>query len=313
MRYKSFGKTGLKLSAIGAGTWGMGGRGWGASDKAGSISALHAMLDLGVNHIDTAPAYGRGLAEEIIGEAIDGIRGELIVTTKCGMNIDKPGMAVKTATWDEVIKGCEGSLTRMKLDYIDILLLHWPDVNTPLQETMEAMSHLKKQGKIRFVGVSNLSADQMEEASKYADVAVTQLPYSMVDRSAETDINWAHRNGIATMTYGSLGAGILAGGIRKYTEFGEGDVRGGFYSFFREPMFSKIMALLESMDTVAENRGVPVAQVAVNWAVQKEYVHTALIGVRTAEHAKDNCRAMEWELTGDEIMFLDEKISNLLG
>jgi len=313
MRYKSFGKTDLKVSAIGAGTWGMGGRGWGASDKAGSISAIHAMLDLGVNHIDTAPAYGRGFAEEIIGEAINGIRGELIVTTKCGMNIDKPGMAVKAATRDEIINGCEGSLKRMKLDYIDILLLHWPDVNTPLQETMEAMNHLKKQGKIRFIGVSNLSMDQMEEASKYADVTVTQLPFSMVDRSAEEKIKRAHDSGIATMTYGSLGAGILSGNIRKYTEFGEGDVRGGFYNFFREPKFSKVMTLLESMDTIAENRDVPVAEVAVNWAVQKEYVHTALIGVRTVEHAKDNCHAMDWLLTDDEIMFLDEKTKILLG
>lgn len=313
MRYKSFGKTGLKVSAIGAGTWGMGGRGWGGSDKSDSISAIHAMLDLGVNLIDTAPAYGRGLAEEIVGEAINGIRSGLIVTTKCGMNIDKPGMAVKTATWDEVLKGCEGSLMRMKLDYIDILLLHWPDANTPLQETMEAMGHLKKQGKIRFIGVSNLSADQMEEASKYADVTVTQLPFSMVDRSAEANIQWAHGSGIATMTYGSLGAGILSGSIRKYTEFGEGDVRGGFYNFFREPKFSKVMTLLESMDTIAENRGVPVAEVAVNWAVQKEYVHTALIGVRTVEHAEVNCHAMDWELTGGEIMLLDEKIKELLG
>lgn len=313
MRYKSFGKTGLKVSAIGVGTWGMGGRGWGGSDRAASISAIHAMLDLGVNLIDTAPAYGRGLAEEIIGEAIEGIRGELTITTKCGMNIDKPGMAVKTATWDEVIKGCEGSLKRMKLDYVDILLLHWPDVNTPLQETMEAMGHLKKQGKVRFVGVSNLPVDQTEEAAKYADVTVTQLPFSMVDRSAEANIKWASGSGIATMTYGSLGAGILAGGIRQYTEFGEGDVRGGFYSFFREPKFSKVMTLLESMDVIAENRGVPVAEVAVNWAVQKEYVDTALIGVRTVEHAKDNGHAMGWELTGDEIMFLDEKIKKLLG
>lgn len=313
MRYKSFGNTGLKVSAIGAGTWGMGGRGWGGCDKEASISAIHAMLDLGVNLVDTAPGYGRGLSEEIVGEAISGIRNELIVSTKCGMNIDKPGWAVKNAAWDEIIKGCEGSLKRMKLDYIDILLLHWPDEKTPLQETMEAMGQLKKQGKIRYVGVSNLSVDQMEEALKYVDVTVTQLPFSMVDRSAEAKIKWARDNGIATMTYGSLGGGILTGNIRKYTEFGEGDVRGVFYPFFREPQFSKVMTLLESMDKIAENHGVPVAEVAVNWAVQKEYVDTALIGVRTTEHAKDNGHAMEWELSGDEMMFLDKKTEELLG
>lgn len=163
MRYKDFGTTGLKVSAIGVGTWGVGGRGWGGSDREGSIQALRAMFDAGVNLVDTAPAYNRGLAEEITGEAIQGIRDKVIITTKCGMNIDKPGWAVKTATWDEVIRGCEGSLMRMGLDYVDVLLLHWPDEKTPLQESIEAMAHLKKQGKVRFIGVSNLDAEKMEE------------------------------------------------------------------------------------------------------------------------------------------------------
>ena len=214
MRYKDFGTTGLKVSAIGVGTWGVGGRGWGGSDREGSIQALRAMFDAGVNLVDTAPAYNRGLAEEITGEAIQGLRDKVIITTKCGMNIDKPGWAVKTATWDEVIRGCEGSLMRMGLDYVDVMLLHWPDEKTPLQESIEAMAHLKKQGKVRFIGVSNLDAEKMEEVRKYADVDVTQLPLSMVDRSADSSLRWAGAHGMATMTYGSLGAGILSGAIR---------------------------------------------------------------------------------------------------
>jgi len=312
MRYKTFGKTGLRVSAIGAGTWGMGGNGWDTRDRADLIASLHAMIDGGVNLIDTAPAYGRGMAEEIVGEAIRGLRDKPIITTKCGMNIDKPGFAVKKATRGEVIRGCEGSLRRMRLERIDILLLHWPDENTPLRETMEAMQHLKDRGKVRFIGVSNLPAAKMEEASRYAEVAVTQLPYSMVDRSAEPDIAWAHGNGIAAMTYGSMGAGILAGGTRKYTEYAKGDVRGGFYGFYREPMFSKVMTLLEGMDAIAERRGVPVAQVAVNWAAQKEYVHTALVGARTVAHAQDICSAMRWTLTDDEMRLLDEETNRVL-
>lgn len=313
MRYKTFGATGLEVSAIGAGTWGIGGRGWGGSDRAGSVAALHAMFDLGVNLIDTAPAYTSGYAEEITGEAIKGMRDKVIVTTKCGMNIDKPGWAVKTATREEVIRGCEGSLKRMQLDYIDILLLHWPDENTPLQESIEAMEALKQQGKVRFIGVCNLDADKMAEVKKYADITVTQLPLSMVDRSADASLRWAGSNGIATMTYGSLGAGILSGAVRQYTEFDTDDVRGKFYSFFREPAFSKVMELLKRMDTIAASRGVPVSQVAVNWAIQREYVHTALIGVRTVDHARDNCAAMSWELTHDELVFLDNEIKKLLG
>jgi len=313
MRYKKFGNTGLTLSVVGAGTWGTGGRSWGGSDKNASVNAIRAMLDAGVNHIDTAPVYGKGLAEEYISEVLADAREKIIVTTKCGMNIDGPGNAVKNASRSEIIKGCEASLKRMKTDYVDILLLHWPDANTPLAETMEAMNELKRQGKVRFVGVSNLSREQTGEASRYADVAVTQLPYSMVDRSAETTLEYAHEKNIATMTYGSLGAGILSGRIRERTEYGEGDVRGGFYGFFNEPRFSAVMELLKSLDEIARKRGVPVSQVALNWAMQKNFVDTSLVGVRTAEHAAENCGAANWVLSDGEIKFLDDEINKILG
>lgn len=312
MRYREFGTTGLRVSSIGVGTWGAGGRGWGGSDRGACVKALRAMFDEGVNLIDTAPAYNRGRAEEITGEAVKGIRDQVIITTKCGMNIDKPGWAVKTATREEVIRGCEGSLRRMGLDYVDVLLLHWPDEKTPLRESVEAMAELKKQGKVRFIGVSNLDAKTMEEVRGYADVAVTQLPLSMVDRKADEWLKWANQNGMATMTYGSLGGGILTGAVRKLVTFDEDDVRGRFYPFFREPDFSKVMELVKSMDRIAARRGVPVSQIATNWVVQKNYVDTALIGVRTVEHAKDNSAAMRWELDGAEIAFLDAEIDRLL-
>lgn len=312
MRYREFGTTGLRVSSIGVGTWGAGGRGWGGSDRGACVKALRAMFDEGVNLIDTAPAYNRGRAEEITGEAVKGIRDQVIITTKCGMNIDKPGWAVKTATREEVIRGCEGSLRRMGLDYVDVLLLHWPDEKTPLRESVEAMAELKKQGKVRFIGVSNLDAKTMEEVRGYADVAVTQLPLSMVDRKADEWLKWANQNGMATMTYGSLGGGILTGAVRKLVTFDEDDVRGRFYPFFREPDFSKVMELVKSMDRIAARRGVPVSQIATNWVVQKNYVDTALIGVRTVEHAKDNGAAMRWELDDAEIAFLDAEIDRLL-
>jgi len=311
MRYKIFGNTGLKLSVVGAGTWGTGGRGWGGSDKQAAIAAIRAMLDCGVNHIDTAPVYGKGLAEEYLAEVLEGARDKVIVTTKCGMNIDGPGNAVKMASRGEIIKGCEASLKRMKTDYTDILLLHWPDVNTPLDETIAAMERLREQGKTRFIGVSNFSAALTEEAMKYAGVAANQLPYSLVDRSAEAALKWARKKNIATMSYGSLGAGILSGKIREYTDFGANDVRGGFYGFFREPRFSKIMALVACMDAIADERGAPVSQVAINWAAQKNFIDTALIGVRTVEHACENCGAADWELTAEEINYLDNESTKI--
>jgi aryl-alcohol dehydrogenase-like predicted oxidoreductase len=253
-----------------------------------------------------------GFAEEVAAEAIKGKRRNLIVSTKCGLKIDaKPGEEMKVATRAEVINGCEASLRRLGTDYIDILFVHWPDKNTPIEETMEAMNTLKEQGKIRCIGLSNFSIPQIEDALKYSAVEIIQPPYSMVDQSAKEIMLWCHKNNIASMTYASLGAGILGGKIRAITEFDKGDVRGGFYDYFREPKFSKVMELLKVMDTIAERRRVPVSQVAINWVVQKEFVLTALVGVRTDDHAKENCGAADWQLDAAELALLDDEVNRL--
>jgi aryl-alcohol dehydrogenase-like predicted oxidoreductase len=314
MRYKQFGKGPLNISEIAAGTWGAGGSGWGGSDKAACISAIHTMLDLGVNLIDTAPVYGKGYAEEIVGQAVKGRRRDLIISTKCGLRIDaKPGEEMKCATRQEVIGGCEASLRRLGVDYIDILFVHWPDKNTPVGETMAAMNTLKEQGKIRYIGLSNFSVSQTEEALKYSAVDLIQPPYSMVDQSAGDTMLWCGERNIASMTYASLGAGILGGKIRSLTNFGKGDVRSGFYDYFLEPKFSKVMELLKTMDKIAGERGVPLSQIAINWVTQKEYVLTALVGVRTGDHAKENCGAADWRLSPEETALLDAELKRLFG
>jgi aryl-alcohol dehydrogenase-like predicted oxidoreductase len=314
MRYKKFGKSGISVSEVAIGTWGVGGHGWGGSDKAACISAMHTMLDLGVNLIDSAPVYGDGYAEEVVGEALKGKRDKVILSTKCGIKIDAPrGANRRIATRQEVIGGCEASLRRLDTDYVDVLFVHWPDLNTPLEETMGALDALKEQGKIRYAGLSNFSIQQIEEASKYINIDVIQPPFSMVDQSAKEIMQWSYGKNIASVTYASLGAGILSGNIRTLTTFGEGDVRGGFYDFFKEPKFSKVMELLKSMDKIAEARKVPLSQIAINWVVQKDFVLTALVGVRTNEHARENCAAADWQLTGAEIAVLDSEVARLFG
>jgi aryl-alcohol dehydrogenase-like predicted oxidoreductase len=314
MRYKQLGSKGLKISEAAVGTWGTGGSGWGGSDKGACIAAIHTMIDLGVNLIDTAPVYGMGYAEEVVGEAVRGKRQDLVISTKCGLRIDaKPGEEMKAASRPEVIKGCEDSLRRLGTDYIDIFFVHWPDKNTPIEETMTAMNALKEQGKIRYIGLSNFSIAQTEEALKYSAVEVIQPPYSMVDQSAKDIMLWCHTKNIASMTYASLGAGILGGKIRSLTDFGKGDVRGGFYDYFREPKFSKVMELLKVMDGIAAKRKVPLSQIAINWVVQKDYVLTALVGVRTGDHAKENCGAADWRLDADETALLDAEVERLFG
>jgi aryl-alcohol dehydrogenase-like predicted oxidoreductase len=312
MRYKQLGTKGLSVSEVAVGTWGAGGSGWGGSDKGACIEAMHTMIDLGVNLIDTAPVYGKGYAEEVVGEAVKGRRQDLVISTKCGLRIDaKPGEEMKVATRAEVFKGCEESLRRLDTDYIDVLFVHWPDKNTPIEETMTAMNALKEQGKIRYLGLSNFSIAQTEEALKYSAVDVIQPPFSMVDQSAREVMLWCQERHIASMTYASLGAGILGGKIRSLTDFGKGDVRGGFYDYFREPKFSKVMELLKAMDGIAAKRKVPLSQIAINWAVQKEYVLTALVGVRTGEHARENCGAADWRLDAEETALLDAEVERL--
>lgn len=315
MRYKPFGKTGMDISSLAMGTWGLDGARWGGTDTDEAVKGMLAMVDMGVNLIDTAPVYGDGISEEFVGDLVKnaGIRDKVYIATKGGLPIGEHRATGKKrdAGRDYMTQGLEDSLRRLKTDYVDILLVHWPDVDTPFEETMTAMMDLKKAGKVRHIGVSNFSVEQMTEFGKYGELEILQPPFSMVEQSAVDIMKWANDNGLANMTYGSLGAGILSGAIRELPKFEQGDVRAGFYKFFSEPAFSRVMGLLKVMDKIAEGHGVPVSQVAINWSTQKDFVHTALIGVYTTAHAKENCGAMDWTLTDEEIAILDKEVDAL--
>ena len=176
---------------------------------------------------------------------------------------------------------------------------------------MEALNLLKKMGKIRFVGVSNFSREQIEEAQRYGVIDVQQPPYSMVNRTFAGLMSWGMEQGIDSMTYGSLGSGILTGAIRTLPDYPEDDVRRTFYDFFCEPKFSRIMELLKTMDRIAADHGRTPAQVALNWSTQKPFVGTALAGVRTVAEAAENCAAFDWALTDEEIALLDRELDRL--
>ena len=278
MRYKKLDRAGVELSSLAVGSWAIGGEGWGEVNTEDSIEAVHKMFELGVNIIDTAPAYGSGHSEEIVGKALKGYRNKVLVSTKFGLDPEKDW--AENGTYDFVLEECENSLKRLDIDYIDFYFMHWPDFNTPIEETMRALNKLKEEGKIRFIGVSNFNKDQIIEAEKYGKIDVIQPPYSMVNRSAEELMKWAKTQGMDTFTYGSLGAGILTGAIREMPDFAENDYRKEFYDFYSEPKFSKVMELLQTLDVIAQKHGRPVAQVAINWSTQKDYVGTAMCGVR---------------------------------
>ena len=314
MRYKEFGKTGMKVSALTVGSWAIGGANWGEVDKKQSIAAIHAMLDNGVNFVDTAPVYNAGHAERVVGEALEGRRDKVFLATKTALYTDPTtGNGVKDGRRDTILRLCEESLKNLRTDYFDVYLLHWPVPGQPVKESMETMMELKEQGIIRHIGVSNYSIEEIEEARQYGDVELIQPPYSMVNRSQEKLIRWASEQGLGVMSYASLGAGILTGSIRTMPNFAPTDIRMTFYDFFREPKFSRTMELLKTLDEIAQEHNAPVAQVALNWSTQKPYIDTAIIGVRNPAEAIENCSGFNWSLSEEEIQKIDDAIDRTVG
>ena len=313
MRYRHLKNANVDVSVMAVGTWAIGGANYGPVNREDSIKAIRAMIDNGVNLVDTAPVYGNGYSEQLVGEALqDGYREKVMLATKFGLagSILQPGL--RDASFKGIMREVASSLKNLKTDYIDFYFVHWPDVNTPIAETMSALNLLKQMGVIRHIGVSNFSQEQIEEAMKYGQIDVQQPPFSMVNQKDIDLIRWGYEKGIDSFTYGSLGAGILTGVYRSTPDFPANDLRWHFYDFFNEPKFSKIMELLKVMDQIAANHGnVPVAQVALNWSTQKEYVGTALVGVVNAQQANENCAAFSWELDQAEIDLLDQEMLRL--
>lgn len=313
MRYAELGKTGVKVSQATIGTWAIGGAGWGDVNKEDSVRAIQTMIDRGVNIIDTAPFYGCGESEKLIGEVIRGQRDRVFLVSKAGTGWDENGAPIKRSDYQSIIQDCEDSLRRLGTDYLDFYLIHWPDQVTPMEEMMRAMDRLKKEGKIRFIGASNFSKEEVLEAQKYTEFDILQQPYSMVAQEFRPLLEWAHEQRIGTMSYGSLGAGILTGSIREMPKFSEDDMRLNFYDYFKEPKFSKVMELVGRLDAYAEKYNAPVAQVTINWNTQSGFLDTILMGVRNEKEAEENCAAFEWSMDQEDVDSISKDIKEILG
>lgn len=315
MRYKKLGNTDMNLSVLTVGTWGIGGIGWGPYEKKESIDAIRAMIDNGVNHIDAAWIYGLGYSDKVIGEAIKGMRDKVYITEKAGFRNSKDGGPNYVDCSTEFMTSCfEESMRNLNVDYVDVFMIHAPDPKTPLEETAELLNRWKKQGKIRYFGVSNFPAALIEEVSKYLDVVAIQSGYSMVMRGEEDNLKWAHERNIGVMTHSSLGSGILTGAFRELPKLASDDVRVVYgLPQFKEPQFSQTMELLKTLDKIAAAHNATVAQVAINWNTQKPYVDTSLVGVKNAKQANENCKGTEWVLTDEEMNIIDAAIEATVG
>lgn len=299
MQFRKLGKSNLEIPVVGLGTWAIGGGFWGDQERDASIRTLRAGIETGKVLIDTAPCYGNGISEEIVGEAIKGYRDQVVLATKCGLRIDQ--RCRKILTRESIMWEVEESLRRLGTDHIDLYQCHWPDLEgTPQEETATALYDLVKQGKVVAIGVSNYSVEQMEEFAKFAPLASLQPQYSLLERSIEDDqLPWCRDNEVGVLSYGSLGAGLLSG---KYNADNRPtDNRTRFYSYYQEPKYTKALALVDVLKEIAEERGVPTSHVAIGWAISQPGVTCSLVGARTPEQAIENLKAGDVILTAEEL------------
>jgi aryl-alcohol dehydrogenase-like predicted oxidoreductase len=328
MEYRQLGESNLKVSAITFGAWAIGGWMWGGAERKDAVEAIHAAIEHGVTSIDTAPIYGQGLSEEIVGEAIKGQqRDKLQLLTKFGMRWDlaKGTLAFKSkdnsgkdidiykyAGKESIIEECENSLKRLGTDYIDLLQIHWPDVTTPIEESYEAVLRLKEQGKIREAGVCNYNVAQTQAANKVVKLASNQVPFSMVERSIEKElVPYCIENKIGILAYSPLQRGILTGKIKPGHRFNEGDTREG-NRFYQPDNISRINAFLDELRPMAESKNATLAQLVIRWTIERPGITVALVGARDANQAIQNAKAINVKLSAEEIDYINERLYKLL-
>lgn len=328
MKYRKLGNTDLELSAITFGSFAIGGWLWGGTEQNAAVEAIKASYDLGVTSIDTAPVYGQGFSEEIVGEAIKDIpRDKVQIITKFGMrwDLDKGTHVFKTednsgkaidiykyAGKESIIHECEASLKRLGTDYIDLYQLHWPDVTTPIEETMEAMDLLIQQGKIRYAGVCNYNAEQMAEAEKYINLASNQVPYSMVMRGIEEDVlPYALEHDKGVLAYSPLERGLLTGKMKPGYKFGEGDQR-ATRAFYKDENLRRINIFLDKIKPIADDKGLSLGQLVILWTLEQPGVTITLVGARNVEQAVQNAKSTDASLTAEELSTITQHLNDLV-
>jgi aryl-alcohol dehydrogenase-like predicted oxidoreductase len=289
--------TSLTVSRVGLGTWAIGGWMWGGTDEKESVETIHAAVERGINVIDTAPAYGFGRSEEIVGRAIGdaGLRSRVVIATKVGLEW-KDGKVFRNASRDRVLREATDSLRRLKTDYIDIYQVHWPDPRVPIEETAEAMQALLGQGTIRAIGVSNFSPAQIERFRRVSELHVVQPPYNLFEREIENQLlPYCRKSDLATLTYGALCRGLLSGKLQVDAHFAGDDLRLTDPKF-RAPRYAQYLSAVRRLDQFARDRyGKRVIHLAVRWILDQGAT-TALWGARHPGQLQPIDEVFGWSL-----------------
>ena len=310
MEYIKIAGTDLEVSRIGLGTWAIGGWMWGGTDEKQAIRTLHEALDRGVTLIDTAPIYGFGTSESIVGKALatSSLRARAVVATKLGL--EWQGEKVhRNNSRERIFVEIEESLRRLGTDHVDIYQVHWPDPLVPAQETAEALSRLLEQGKIRAIGVSNYSPEQMKAFAQFAPLHTSQPPYNLFEREIEDDVlPHCRENGITTLMYGALCRGLLSGRMRMDTSFEGDDIRKVDPKFSGERR-SHYLAAVSELEKLAHDLGKTVLHLAVRWVLDQPGSHVALWGARNPAQLEPLEGVCGWSLSQQQLARIDEIVA----
>lgn len=312
MEFVEIANTGIRASRIGLGTWAIGGWMWGGTDESDAIETIHSALDRGINLIDTAPVYGFGRSEEIVGKAIKsyGKRDAAILATKVGLEWIN-NKVYRNSTKERIIKEIDDSLQRLQTDYIDIYQIHWPDSLVPFEETAETMLKLLEQGKIRAIGVSNYSPEQMKTFQKAAPLHTAQPPYNLFEREIEKDVlPYCAEHQISTLLYGSLCRGLLSGRMHLDTQFSGDDLR-KVDPKFQSPRYEQYLEAVQKLDDIAKTRyGKRVIHLAARWVLDQPGASVALWGARKPGQLDPVEEVSGWSLNENDLSEINQIIES---
>jgi aryl-alcohol dehydrogenase-like predicted oxidoreductase len=313
MEYRQFGRTGINVSAIGFGCWEISGT-YGPIDAAQFDQAVQRALDAGINCFDTAEAYGMGISEQALARALGARRRDVCLVTKFGVGYpEAPNRRDSSRT--RVLASIEQSLRNLNTDHVDVYLVHWPDLNTPFEETMHALDDIVRQGKARAIGVSNFRPAQLEQCMKLRRIDVVQYGWNMFDRRMQREIfPWCTANGVGVMAYGSLAYGMLSGTFRADMQFDEADWRskrgalGGlnlFRTMFGPDHFARNLRAVEELKVLAVKYGKTLPQFALRWTLSQPAIHTGLVGFRRPAEVEENLGALGFTISPDDMTAID--------
>jgi aryl-alcohol dehydrogenase-like predicted oxidoreductase len=307
MTKKRLGNSDMELTPIGVGAWAMGGGGWkfawGPQDDNQSIAAIHEALDHGVNWIDTAAVYGLGHSEEVVARSLEGRSNRPYVFTKCERVWNAQREISGSLKAESVRRECENSLLRLRVDSIDLYQIHWPDPDADLEEGWTEMARLKEAGKVRWIGVSNFNAQQLERCRKIAPITSLQPPYSAISPEAEEELlPYCQTHGIGVIVYSPMKSGLLTGKMTKerVAAFPEDDFRRRAPAF-QEPALTRNLELADLMKRIGERHGRTAGEVAIAWTLRHPAVTAAIVGMRSAEQTRGVIGALEFRLSADEV------------